>query len=148
MNNYSTSKIYKLINNVDNKIYIGSTYNSLSKRLWLHRNRSKTRTSKVYQHFRSIGMSNVSIVNLEHYPCDNKYDLLCRERHWIEELKPELNTQIPIQTPHEAKAKLKQDVLCACGTSYKHGHKADHLKTSRHINRLHDKIVEAYYKNQ
>lgn len=35
--NYSKGKIYKIINNITDDIYIGSTVNSLSQRLSLHR---------------------------------------------------------------------------------------------------------------
>ena len=45
MPNYANSKVYKLINSVDRKIYIGSTTVSLSMRLTGHKSEAKKKTS-------------------------------------------------------------------------------------------------------
>jgi len=37
MSDYSTGKIYKIVNGIDNEIYIGSTIQTLKKRLSDHR---------------------------------------------------------------------------------------------------------------
>jgi predicted GIY-YIG superfamily endonuclease len=39
--NYENSKIYKLVNDVDDKIYVGSTATTLAKRLYGHKNSAK-----------------------------------------------------------------------------------------------------------
>lgn len=93
---YSNAKIYKLVNSVDNEIYVGSTCLTLEKRLQYHRGTAKVRTNtKVYKHLNSIGFQNVSIELLEAYPCDNKVQLEVREKHWVNELKPSLNSRKP-----------------------------------------------------
>ena len=43
MVNYADGKIYKLVNNVDNKIYVGSTCNPLRLRKSGHKIKSKAR---------------------------------------------------------------------------------------------------------
>ena len=45
-NGYNNSKVYKLINSVDDTFYIGSTTSSLSKRLCDHKAKAKTEKRK------------------------------------------------------------------------------------------------------
>ncbi len=92
MVNYGNGKIYKLVNNVDDKVYVGSTVNPLWKRKGQHKASSKEDPNRyVYQHLNIIGWENVEIVLIENFPCNSKDELHQRERHWIDELKPELN---------------------------------------------------------
>lgn len=94
--NYANGKIYKLVNNVDNKIYIGSTATTLTKRLFGHKKDSKTHIDRfVYKHLNFIGWGSVSIVLIETFECKSKDELCARERHWYDTLKPELNSNIP-----------------------------------------------------
>lgn len=101
MNTYQNGKIYKLINDVDEEIYIGSTIGPLARRKNSHGSKVQTRSAKVYMHFRTIGWSHVSIELLEAYPCANKAELLLRERYWIDTLKPSLNKLTPGRTRNE-----------------------------------------------
>ena len=41
MPNYQQAKIYKIVNNVDDEIYVGSTVNRLSKRFSDHKAKAK-----------------------------------------------------------------------------------------------------------
>jgi hypothetical protein len=50
----------------------------------------------VYAHILNIGFNNVHIILIEEYPCSNKDELVRRERYWVDELKPLLNTNQPI----------------------------------------------------
>lgn len=101
-NRYASGKIYKLVNDVDNEIYVGSTCLPLHKRLYEHKSLSKKRpNARVYQYVHQIGWQNVKIVLLETYACNTKDELLRRERHWIDELKPSLNKVLPLRTPKE-----------------------------------------------
>jgi len=59
MERYENGKIYKLVNNVDDSFYVGSTCLSLAKRMYSHRSHAKIKTSPVYQHLKSVGMDNV-----------------------------------------------------------------------------------------
>jgi hypothetical protein len=92
MNKYHEGKIYKLINCVDNKEYVGSTHYTLDIRLGRHLSSSSKLNSKVYIHFKNIGWNNAEIKLVENFKCENRTELRIREQYWIEELKPELNT--------------------------------------------------------
>ena len=102
MVNYANGKIYRLVNNVDEKYYIGSTCNPLHKRKNRHkRDAVKSPTQPVYKHLNIIGWENVEIILIESFPCNSKAELEARERYWIELLKPALNKAIPTRTPKE-----------------------------------------------
>ena len=62
---------------------------------------------KVYKHLNQIGWDNVDIILIENFECKNKEELHRRERHWIDELKSELNTNLPIQSIEERKEYLR-----------------------------------------
>jgi hypothetical protein len=109
MNRYENGKIYKLVNNEDDKIYVGSTCLPLSKRLYGHRADAKRRPDKAsYKHLNEIGWDNVQIVLIEEFACENKMELLKRERHFFDQLKPELNRNRPFITAEE-EAERKRD---------------------------------------
>ena len=99
MPDYNNGKIYKLINSVDDNIYIGSTINQLFKRKMDHKSRSRKNTKRrVYSHPNSIGWENVSIILIEEFSCDNKDQLRRREDYYIQLMKPVLNSQSAIDT--------------------------------------------------
>jgi len=111
MVNYSNSRIYKLVNDVDDKIYVGSTTSRLSIRKCHHKKDAKRRpNTRVYQHLNQIGWEHVDIVLIEKYECKCKEQLHARERHWIEELKAELNTIIPTRTQKEWRQEHKEQL--------------------------------------
>jgi hypothetical protein len=92
MLNFQNAKIYKLVNSEDDEIYIGSTCGTLhlsKSRHKKHKNRQSHR--KVYAHLNRIGWSNVRIILIEDFPCNNKNELLRREQHYIDTLHPSLN---------------------------------------------------------
>ena len=79
------AKVYKIINDVSDKIYVGSsTYYRLCERMNIHRQQSKDttgrRNSKLYLYMREIGVEHFKIELIEKCDCKTK-----------EELKPELN---------------------------------------------------------
>ena len=94
MNRYNSGQIYKLVNTVDDRIYVGSTAMPLSKRLSSHKSKARRRPEqRVYKELTLIGWSNVRIVLIEAYRCENKNELIAREQHHMDLLKPELNKQ-------------------------------------------------------
>ena len=108
MVNYGNAKIYKMVNEVDDKIYVGSTCSTLSKRKGQHRaNVSKLLNNTFYKHCNLVGWDNVKIVLIEALECKNKDELCRRERYWIDELKPVLNSKMPIRAPEETQAYRK-----------------------------------------
>ena len=99
---YKNGKIYKLINYVNNDIYIGSTSSTLVKRKASHKGHSKYKPDRrVYQCLNKVGWDFVDIVLIEKFPCVDKIELHQRERYWIEKLLPSLNCQIPGRTVEE-----------------------------------------------
>jgi hypothetical protein len=102
--NYQLGKIYKIINNINNEIYVGSTCEPiLARRLAGHIGtykqylKGKTRYISSYK---IIEMGNYEIVLIENYPCENKDELHKRERHYIEKLEC-VNKFIPGRTNNE-----------------------------------------------
>jgi len=101
---YQNGKIYKLVNDVDDEIYVGSTCTILAKRLGQHKRDSRKRPSTpVYKHLNEIGWDNVSIILIEKFPCKDREELFQRERYWFDALKPTLNTKRPIIVSPEEK---------------------------------------------
>ena len=85
MPNYNNGKIYKIVNNIDNMVYIGSTTTKLCYRMAVHRcNMIKNKNATLYQHMRKLGIEYFTIVLIEEYPCSNKDQLLRRERYILE----------------------------------------------------------------
>ena len=102
MPDYSRGKIYKLVNNVDDKIYVGATCGTLRLRKSCHKCHSKKNPDRpVYKHLNEVGWENVNIILIEEIKCENKMELSRRERHWIDELKPVLNMIIPSRSRAE-----------------------------------------------
>ena len=93
MVNYGNGKIYKLVNTVNDKIYIGSTCNVLSKSFNEHKSKAKTNDRPVYKYLNTISWNNIRIILIENVIAENKAQLLQREQHYIDLLKPELNKQ-------------------------------------------------------
>mgnify|MGYP003648893083 CR=1 FL=1 len=111
MVNYDNGKIYKLVNNVDDEIYVGSTCNQLYKRKGGHKSKSKKYVERqVYKHLNIIGWDNVEIILIEAFECKNKMELTKRERHWIDTLKSSLNKCIPGRTKQEYNIDNKEKI--------------------------------------
>ena len=98
MVNYNNSKIYKLVCNDPNLIYIGSTTQKLCQRLSKHKNHYKDNRCISSKHLFDIG--NVKIILIEEFNCENKEQLLKRERHYIELLVC-VNKRLPGRTKKE-----------------------------------------------
>ena len=81
MPDYSNSKIYKIVNNVNDKVYIGSTAQTLTRRMYQHRDNAKrgTRSSTLYQAMRHHGIDSFKIVLITDCPCDTEERLIKKE---------------------------------------------------------------------
>ena len=107
MVNYSNGKIYKIENNVDDMIYIGSTTKQyLSQRMDSHRSNFKRwknggyHNISVFEMFDKHGVENCKIVLLQLVNCESKDELLAREAFYIKSLVC-VNKYIPLRTPQE-----------------------------------------------
>lgn len=102
MEKYKKGKIYRIINN-DGDIYIGSTIQSLKRRLNCHKSKYK-RYIKGYQKyitsFEILKSKSYKIELIENYPCKSKKMLLKKEAYWIRKLNC-VNHNIPARTKKE-----------------------------------------------
>ncbi len=84
------SGIYKIVNNINNKIYVGSSIN-LSKRFKEHirtLNENTHHNNKLQNSYNKHGKNNFLFIIIEY--CE-KENLIKREQHYIDELIPEYN---------------------------------------------------------
>ena len=103
MPDYSNSRIYKIIDNTNGNIYIGSTTQTLSRRLAKHKGHYQSYlndNNNFMTSFDIIQNGNYEIVLIENVNCETKEQLHARERFHIENNKC-LNKVIPTRTRHE-----------------------------------------------
>ncbi len=78
------STIYKVINDVDDKVYIGSTTCGLSKGIGDHRYKVRLgNQSKFYYHMREIGVEHFKILCIKQYTDISKERLRIKEQKYI-----------------------------------------------------------------
>ena len=152
-NIFNNGIIYKIQCNDDNikDFYIGSTTN-LKKRIYQHKNRCNNENNekhnyKVYQTIRQNGgFINWNFLIIENVSCNNKLELLTRERHFYNILKPSLNTLRPIISKYEKKEyrEANKDKIKQQNKEYREVNK-DKIKEYYKDNK--DKIRE-YYKER
>ena len=87
--NYANGKIYELIFGDEPQRYIGSTTQTLVKRL--HGHRHKGVNPLIKRMIEKVGKENVKIVLVEAYPCVIRDDLARREQYWIDKKNSKLN---------------------------------------------------------
>ena len=64
-NKYNFTKVYKLVDQINQYFYIGSTTSTLDNRLRHYKQDSKINNPNVYTYFNLIGWNNVKIVLLK-----------------------------------------------------------------------------------
>ena len=97
MPNYELGKIYKITSPHTDKIYIGSTCEKhLSNRLAGHKSDYKRMLKLKEEGFNTypkitscelIKLGDVEIVLIENYPCNDRYELLRRERELLSRIR-------------------------------------------------------------
>ena len=99
---YRHGKIYQILNNIDDSVYVGSTCQSLSERMSKHRWSMKTNRHKglLCDRIEEFGIDAFYIELIEEYPCNSKEQLRAREGHYIRE-RGTLNKQIAGRTKQE-----------------------------------------------
>jgi group I intron endonuclease len=109
MVNYKNGKIYKITNNVNSKLYIGSTVRTLNKRFSDHKCGARKQYFKfpLYEEIRKIGQDNFKIELIENYECDTKDELNAREEYWRKRMKADLNKYKCYMTETERKEQTK-----------------------------------------
>jgi vacuolar-type H+-ATPase subunit H len=132
MPDYSKAKIYRIVSNVCDLVYYGSTCETLSRRLCQHRGDYKLYLKENQNYitsFQIIEKGNYEIVLVENYPCNSKAELKKRERFYIEN-NDCVNKYIPGRTKEEYYQDNREKIL-------------EYLKEYREKNR--EKILE-YFK--
>ena len=87
MSKYENGKIYKILNNIDDEVYVGSTTQPLSKRIYQHRLASKHCPQyKLYTHMNNLGVDGFYIEFIESYSCKSKEELCAKEGEWIRKI--------------------------------------------------------------
>ena len=159
-NRYNNSKIYKLIDLVDEYYYIGSTCMALSKRLYWHKNASsKFPERKVYKYINSIGWENIKIILHQELYLENKEQLLRAENDVIMSCIHDnkcLNCRPALLTPEETKERRNNYYLKNKETLIKeyNENNRDKIKEKRHIyyennkDIVHDKWIIRYEKDR
>jgi antitoxin component YwqK of YwqJK toxin-antitoxin module len=79
--NYQNGKIYKIVNDTNNMLYIGCTTQELSRRFSVHRLRGRTlaASSKLYLAMHALGADHFRIVLIERFACNSKDELEAKE---------------------------------------------------------------------
>tara|TARA_R110000824_G_scaffold243023_1_gene431667 strand:- start:183 stop:665 length:483 start_codon:yes stop_codon:yes gene_type:complete len=83
MDKYQRGKIYKIIDNTNGDIYIGSTIQSLANRKSQHKVDTAKGTNKCVSKS-IINNGNYDFILIENYPCESRGELLKRERYYID----------------------------------------------------------------
>ena len=152
MNNYSHGKIYKISDNTSDKVYIGSTTQSLLQRLYHHKSNFKLNYNVSSKYI--LQNNDYDINLLECVPCENKTQLIKKEQEYISLYGDRcVNYRRAFTSPDEKKLRFKNyyeknKVIylsnkrernkiyteCACGGRYNSAHRSRHFKTNKHIN--------------
>lgn len=97
MVNYQNGKIYKIISNQTDKVYVGSTTQPLCERLSSHRSKYKRyliNKNTYITSFELVKYDDAKIILIENYPCQNKEELHAKEYDWMDKTENCVNKVI------------------------------------------------------
>ena len=155
---YSQAKIYKITNDVNNDIWIGSTCDTLVKKFSVHKAdaiRNFRKDCIIHNLIREHGFDRFRIQLIEDFPCEDLYQLRQRQGHHIRDLNAinkyadqkdyrEKNkerisehykeySQKP-EVKERTKERVSKTVVCECGCSLRSDSLKRHQKTKVHLN--------------
>ncbi len=108
---FPAGRVYKIVNSVDSLVYVGSTTQTLAKRMTTHRNNAKLgKPELVYYHMRELGISKFEIFLLQETAAITREALRALEHKWICELdtvKNGLNGRYESQICEHEKCRAK-----------------------------------------
>ena len=109
MNKYEHSKIYKIINDVDDMVYVGSTTHELYER-WGRHLCDINKKRKLGQHILKIGFEHFKIVLICYYPCSTLRELLWKEMEETNKIEENnrLNARRPLVSQSNTTGKERQ----------------------------------------
>ena len=145
MNPYQNGKIYKLVCDATPIVYYGSTIQTLSGRLSLHKWVNTECSSREL-----FKLGNVSIELVEEYPCNSKKELVARERIYIEFMLKNFNHRIICNKviPSRTRAEYRLDNKDRSKEYYETNRDRykEHYKVNR--DKLNDRSKEYYKANR
>ena len=107
---FKNGKIYKITNDYNDAVYIGSTCETLIKRYSIHKsstNSEKINHRPLYKLMNEIGFERFRIELICDFPCEDKYQLRQKEGEYIRSFGT-LNTKIECRTKKEYKEEHKE----------------------------------------
>ena len=153
---YKNGKIYKIVNDINDEIYVGSTCDIITQRFNSHRAASRVENNgqKIYKCMREVGEEHFKIILIKLFPCNSKNELVAEEDKIMRELKASLNTNGAIRDPQKTiklqeEAKGKRDEKMK-DTEYKQQmyNKSNERRRNRsqeekaRVNEVHKKWIE------
>ena len=136
------ARIYKLVNNYDCAIYIGSTKQILSKRFYKHKNNSKCFNYQIYQYvFENGNWDQWRIILIEEFKCLSQQDMLKKEQYYIDLYKNDsnyilLNQVRAYKTKEQKKEYIKQYQYNEKNKQYREKHKEQTKQYKKNIIKL------------
>ena len=121
MVNYQNGKVYRIISNQTDRVYIGSTAATLSKRMAEHRSGHRSYLAGIGARTSSsdiVQYDDATIVLVEDCPCENKEQLWARERFHVENTPNCVNERIPGRT-HAEYAAVNKVAIAAWQATYR-----------------------------
>ena len=146
MVNYQNGKIYKIIDNTNNNIYVGSTTQTLSNRLKGHIGHYKNYLvgkARKCMSYDILKNNDYKIISIEEYPCENREQLRIREQYWIDTLKC-INSQRAYQSKENRKEYMKKNRL----DNLEYRINKDRDRYSKNNKIMKEQAMENYYKNK
>ena len=128
-------KIYKIVDNTSDRIYIGSTTKELDQRLQGHYNDFLKFNRGKYHYVSSFAIickGDYKIELVEEVVCSSKQELHKIEAYFIKQSPHAVNCNMPGRSKKQYYQDNKQ-VTCECGTKYKNKDKDTHMKSDQHI---------------
>ena len=138
MVNYQNGKIYMIMTENSNEIYIGSTTQTLKRRLKEHESRFR-RGVKYYSSYEILKQGNYKIVLIKKFACNSLIELEAEETKFQKDLVC-VNNRLARMTEEEKRQYQKhyksEKFDCVCGGKYTRRHKSEHLKYKKHLDYL------------
>ena len=105
---FKNAKIYKITNDYNDEVYVGSTCNTLVRRFSVHKCDARKHNERaLYKLMNEIGESRFRIQLICDYPCEDKYQLKQKEGEYIRNLGT-LNKQIAGRTQQQYQEEHKE----------------------------------------
>lgn len=147
MTDYKKGKIYKIICNTTQDVYIGSTCKTLTEILDIHKRSyisyMNGKNTDYLTSFKIIDKNNYSIELIENYECNSKNELSSRVRYFTDQIKCVNKNKnrgiIAEMGDKEYKKQYSQQYRinnkkhdCVCGGYYTNINKEKHIRSIQH----------------